>query len=80
VLRVSPELTPEVLARLERLGTRVGELHRVLASDETDPAFAPEPIHQEDLQRWSSSIVGELGVTLAKAAQRFPSSWSGRTR
>ena len=36
------------------------------------PAFAPEPIHQEDLQRWSSSIVGELGVTLAKAAGRFP--------
>jgi len=71
-LRVSPEPTPEVLARLERLGTRVGELHRVLASDETDPAFAPDPIHQEDLQRWSSSIVGELGVTLAKAAERFP--------
>ena len=72
VLRESPEPPPEVLARLERLGHRVGELHRVLASDETDPAFAPEPIHQEDLQRWSSSIVGELGVTLAKAASRFP--------
>jgi trehalose synthase-fused probable maltokinase len=61
-----------VLRRLTLLGTRVGELHRVLASDPTDPAFAPEPIHQEDLQRWSSSIVGELGVTLAKAAGRFP--------
>jgi trehalose synthase-fused probable maltokinase len=72
VLRVSPEPPPEVLVRLERLGHRVGELHRVLASDDTDPAFAPEPIHQEDLQRWSSSIVGELGVTLAKAASRFP--------
>lgn len=72
VLRDSPEPPSEVLARLEQLGHRVGELHRVLASDETDPAFAPEPIHQEDLQRWSSSIVGELGVTLAKAASRFP--------
>ena len=72
VLRESPEPPPEVLARLERLGHRVGELHRVLASDETDPAFAPEAIHQEDLQRWSSSIVGELGVTLALAASRFP--------
>jgi trehalose synthase-fused probable maltokinase len=72
VLRDSPEPPPEVLARLERLGRRVGELHRVLASDETDPAFAPEAIHQEDLQRWSSSIVGELGVTLALAASRFP--------
>jgi trehalose synthase-fused probable maltokinase len=61
-----------VLGRLERLGVRVGELHRVLASDPTDPAFAPEAIHQEDLQRWSSSIVGELGVTLAHASGRFP--------
>jgi len=61
-----------VLARLEQLGRTVGELHRVLASDPSDPAFAPEAIHQEDLQRWSSSIVGELGVTLAKAASRFP--------
>ena len=71
-LRASPEPGPEVLGRLERLGVRVGELHRVLASDSTDPAFAPEAIHQEDLQRWSSSIVGELGVTLAHASARFP--------
>jgi maltokinase len=72
VLRESREPGGEALTRLEQLGQRVGELHRILASDETDPAFAPEPIHQEDLQRWSSSIVGELGVTLAKAAERFP--------
>jgi trehalose synthase-fused probable maltokinase len=72
LLRRSPQPASEVLNRLERLGQRVGELHRVLASDDTDPAFAPEPIHQEDLQRWSSSIVGELGVTLALAASRFP--------
>ena len=72
LLRASPEPGAEVLGRLERLGQRVGELHRVLASDDTDPAFAPEPVHQEDLQRWSSSIVGELGVTLALAASRFP--------
>ncbi len=72
MLRKAHEPGREVLRRLERLGTRVGELHRVLASDPADPAFAPEPIHQEDLQRWSSSIVGELGVTLSKAADRFP--------
>ncbi len=71
-LRQAHEPGREVLRRLERLGTRVGELHRVLASDPADPAFSPEPIHQEDLQRWSSSIVGELGVTLSKAADRFP--------
>ncbi|MGZ6079194.1 MAG: phosphotransferase [Myxococcaceae bacterium] len=71
-LRKAHQPDREVLRRLERLGTRVGELHRVLASDPADPAFAPEPIHQEDLQRWSSSIVGELGVTLSKASDRFP--------
>ena len=71
-LRQSADPGPEVLARLERLGIRVGELHRVLASDATDPAFASEAIHLEDLQRWSSSIVGELGVTLALAGERFP--------
>jgi len=71
-LRRSGDPGPEVLTRLERLGVRVGELHRVLASDPTDPAFAPEPVHLEDLQRWSSSIVGELGVTLALAGERFP--------
>src|SRR5262249_29272782 len=43
-----------------------------LAWDPDDPEFAPEPIKVEDLQRWSSSIIGELGVSLAKAGERFP--------
>jgi len=71
-LRGSREPDSVVRRRIELLGTRVGELHRVLASDPSDPAFAPEPILLEDLQRWSSSIVGELGVTLSLAGQRFP--------
>jgi len=71
-LRQAPEPGAAVLERLERLGSRVGELHRVLASDPADPAFSPEAIHLEDLQRWSGSIVGELGVTVAMAAERFP--------
>lgn len=71
-LRESPKPSRELLRELEDLGTRVGEMHRALASDANDPAFSPEPILQEDLQRWSSSIVGELGVTLAKSGDRFP--------
>jgi trehalose synthase-fused probable maltokinase len=51
---------------------RVGELHTALASDPTDPAFAPVELHLEDLQRWSASIVGEMGVTLADAAKVAP--------
>jgi trehalose synthase-fused probable maltokinase len=71
-LRESPKPSRELLRELEELGTRVGEMHRALASDANDSAFSPEPILQEDLQRWSSSIVGELGVTLALSDDRFP--------
>ncbi|WP_370458829.1 sugar phosphotransferase [Aggregicoccus sp. 17bor-14] len=60
------------LAEMRDLGTRLGELHSALASDPNDPAFAPEEIHHEDLDRWSASIIGELGVTLADASKQFP--------
>ncbi|MBX5482184.1 MAG: sugar phosphotransferase [Myxococcaceae bacterium] len=65
-------LSPGFLAEVKKLGARLGELHRILASDPTDPLFAPEPIQTEDLQRWAASIVGELGVTMAAAASSVP--------
>ena len=71
-LRTSPRPGRALLESLEQLGTTVGAMHRTLASDASDPEFAPEPVKVEDLHRWSSSIVGELGVSLAKAAERFP--------
>lgn len=57
------------LEEMRELGRRLGELHRALASDTQDLAFSPEPLLQEDIQRWSASIVGELGVTLADAGR-----------
>ena len=57
---------------LSALGATIGRLHAALASDREDPAFSPEPLLLEDLQRWSSSIIGELGVTLSLAEPRFP--------
>lgn len=63
----------QVLGEVEAMGRCVAQLHLALGSDLEDPAFAPEPILQEDLQRWSSSIIGELGVTLALATPSFPS-------
>ena len=60
------------LEEMRELGRRLGELHRALASDSSDPSFAPEPVHQEDLQRWSASILGEMGVTLAEAGKNHP--------
>ena len=71
-LRDAPRPGPELLASLEQLGTTVGAMHRALASDPDDPEFAPEPVLVEDLQRWSSSIIGELSVSLSKATERFP--------
>ncbi len=70
--REGPTLSPDVLDGFRKLGERLGELHTVLASDAEDPAFAPEPIRAEDLQRWSATIIGELGVTLAAATQVIP--------
>jgi trehalose synthase-fused probable maltokinase len=65
--------TPDdLVAALRELGSCVGELHLALASDPDDPAFAPEPIQQEDLQRWSAGLVGEVGVTLSEATRFFP--------
>src|SRR5579862_5766485 len=62
----------EFYGEVRALGKLVGDLHQALASEQTDPAFVPEPILTEDLHRWSSSIIGELGVTLAQASKVFP--------
>ncbi|NVJ04544.1 phosphotransferase [Myxococcus sp. AM001] len=60
-------------SEMRDLGARLGELHLALASaTDEEPAFTPEPLLQEDLQRWSASIVGELGVTLADASRQNP--------
>lgn len=70
--RASERLAPELLGELRKLGRRVGELHNVLASEAEDLAFTPEEIRSDDLQRWSSSIIGQLGVAVAEAAEVAP--------
>jgi maltokinase len=55
------------------LGAKLGALHNAFASAGPDDlAFSPETLLREDLQRWSASIVGELGVTLADAGKLHP--------
>jgi trehalose synthase-fused probable maltokinase len=71
-LRKAKEPSPLVLTEIHKLGECLGELHTVLSSDPDNPAFAPEPIGTEDFQRWSSSIIGELGVTIAAASEKVP--------
>ncbi|MDC0706893.1 phosphotransferase [Stigmatella sp. ncwal1] len=67
--RRAGELTGPFLEEMRELGRRIGQLHHALASVSDDPAFAPEPLLQEDLQRWSASILGEMGKTLADASR-----------
>ncbi len=61
-----------LLKECNELGARVGELHAVLASDSSDPAFAPEPIRAEDLERWTAAILADLDKTCAAAAAAVP--------
>ncbi|MGH7332283.1 MAG: maltokinase N-terminal cap-like domain-containing protein [Candidatus Rokuibacteriota bacterium] len=51
-----PPSAAPTLAALRRLGERTGQLHTALASDTCDPAFAPEPITDADLRRWSEDV------------------------
>ena len=50
------EAAEPTLSALERLGEVTAELHRALASDTTDPDFAPEPIVEADVARWRDGI------------------------
>jgi trehalose synthase-fused probable maltokinase len=70
--RASPTPSASTLAEVRQLGARLAEMHAVLATPTTEPGFAPEPILREDLQRWASSMIGELGVTIANARDRVP--------
>jgi len=50
----------------KRLGERTGELHRALATPTSDPAFAPEPITAEDIERWSTTVREEADRVLSE--------------
>jgi trehalose synthase-fused probable maltokinase len=72
LFREAPRLSPAALLDFGQLGAELGALHLALGAEPKDPAFAPEPIGQADLDRWSASIIGELGVTLAQAQSTLP--------
>jgi len=53
---VSPEEYHAIFVqRARRLGVRTAELHRAFATPNDDPAFAPEPVTQADIDAWTSS-------------------------
>ncbi|MFL5309585.1 MAG: maltokinase N-terminal cap-like domain-containing protein [Myxococcales bacterium] len=60
------------LSDVRELGARIGELHAALASDDAGAGFAPEPIVQDDLRRWTETLLGELERTVRLAASAVP--------
>ena len=49
----------------KRLGVVTRAMHDALASDESDPPFAPEPATHEDLDRWTSRVAESIRGSLA---------------
>jgi len=45
----------ESIEWLARLGERTAQMHRAFAIASKDPAFAPEPVREEDLQAWTAA-------------------------
>jgi maltose alpha-D-glucosyltransferase/alpha-amylase len=58
------------LELVKTLATRTAELHRALASATPDPAFAPEPITDEDVASWLHNVRAEAEKTLELLEQR----------
>jgi predicted trehalose synthase len=55
-----PEGAAAAVPALRRLGERTGELHLALASDSSDPAFAPEIVTDADVAAWTDAVVRQL--------------------
>jgi maltose alpha-D-glucosyltransferase / alpha-amylase len=56
------------------MGTRLAELHEVLARPTEDPAFAPEPATAADRGAWAEGALGQLdpALDLLSAARDLP--------
>jgi len=65
------EASEQVFRDLSRLGAVTAALHGALASDATDPAFAPEPLTAADANAWSARVVGDLGRTCGAVRVRL---------
>jgi len=56
-----------------RLGAVTRAMHDALASDDDDPAFAPEPIAPEDLERWAHRTQQSIRESLTLLERQIPS-------
>jgi maltose alpha-D-glucosyltransferase/alpha-amylase len=59
------------LAGAQRLGQRIGEMHRAFAKPTDDLAFAPEPVSAEETAQWVQRIYRDAGATLDLLSQQL---------
>jgi len=52
-------------ARMDRLGTVLGGMHAILASDSSDPVFAPEEASPESLALLTATVDDEIAAVFA---------------
>ncbi|HUX10495.1 MAG TPA: putative maltokinase [Terriglobia bacterium] len=68
---------------LERLGIRIGELHRAFAIESGDPAFQPEAVTAADVDAWKQQILSEAESTfglLSNSERMLPPEQQTRVR
>jgi maltose alpha-D-glucosyltransferase/alpha-amylase len=60
-----------LMQRIRQIGRRTAEMHLAFACDDKDPAFAPEPVAREDIDRWSGAILARAHTALAAIERRL---------
>lgn len=68
---VADDVHGAYLELVKTLATRTAELHRALATPTSDPAFAPEPITEEDVVNWRTSVHQDAEKSLDLLAERL---------
>jgi maltose alpha-D-glucosyltransferase / alpha-amylase len=66
------KLAGSFAGRVRQLGERTGQMHRALAADATDPAFAPEPFTAEDLQKFGAALRSSIEQLFTTLRERSP--------
>ena len=75
----APDVHGAYLALVHTLGSRTGELHRALATRSGDPAFDPEAVTPQDVERWRLHVHAQAQATLQRL-QRELARLDERTR
>jgi maltose alpha-D-glucosyltransferase/alpha-amylase len=57
--------------RIRQIGRRTAEMHLAFTADETNPAFAPEPVTPADVSRWTESIAARAQSAFSAIERRM---------